>query len=298
MVTLAYPARTVADLIVSQPSGEVVSQRKLLPTRGYWIGREPSCDVAIDEPTVARRHAFVFCANGRWLVCDAGSVGGLDTEAGAVRCAPLSADHWTSIGGLYLWLANHPAKAPDWIDAHPIAGEGDRPTNFVRMSIEDLGTGQFGDVAEVLTVADSSGNIHLCADLSGASSAGGGGAARITVGRANSMDLQICHPSVDPLHCVLALGSERWSLVDAGSRRGIIWEGKRWFRKRLEHGITVPVGDFRLSVQRVIRTVPPSAPIAAATRAGAPAPGQAPGQPPAHAPRRPSAFLESDGSVD
>jgi len=285
MVTLAYPASIVADLIVSQPSGEVVSQRKLQPSRGYWVGREASCDIVIDEPTVARRHAFVFCANGRWLICDAGSIGGVDTEAGAVRCAPLSADHWTSVGGRYLWLANHGSRAPEWIDAHPIPGQDDHPTNFVRMAIEDLGATQFGDVAEVLAVSDSGGNLHLCADLGGLAASGGGGVARVTVGRANSMDLQICHPSVDPLHCVLAIGSERWSLIDAGCRKGILWEGKRWYRKRLEHGITVPIGDFRLSIQRVVRTMSPMA--------TPPAPPSGASVPQASiAPRRPSAFLD------
>jgi len=283
MVTLAYPVCTVADLIVSQPSGEVVTQRKLSPNRGYWVGRESSCDICIDEKSVARRHAFVFCANGRWVICDAGSIAGIDTEAGAVRFAPLSADNWTSIGGLYLWLANHSSSAPEWIDAHPIPGENDHPTNFVRLSVEDLGSNQFGDVAEVLTVSDSTGNMHLCADLSGLTAAPGGGAARLTIGRANSMDLQICHPSVDPLHCVLAIGSERWSLMDSGSLKGIMWEGKRWFRKRMEHGITVPIGEFRISIQRVIRTMPPQA----TPSLGAPtSPGTAP------APRRPSAFLD------
>jgi len=275
----------VAELIVSQPSGEVISQRKLDPCRGYWIGREASSDIPIDEASVARRHAFVFCANGRWVICDAGSISGIDTEAGAVRFAPLSADHWTSIGGLYLWLASHPASAPDWIDAHPIPGEREHPINVVRMPIEDLSATQVGDVSEVLTLSDAAGNMHLCADLSGVTATPGGGVPRLTIGRANSVDLQICHPSVDPLHCVLAMGSERWSILDAGSRKGIIWEGKRWFRKRMEHGITVPIGDFRLSIQRLIRTVAPTATPSTT--------GSAPGASvPPPAPRRPSAFLD------
>jgi hypothetical protein len=97
------------------------------------------------------------------------------------------------------------------------------------------------------------------------------------------MDLQICHPSVDPLHCVLSVGSERWSIIDAGSTAGIMWDGKRWYRKRLEEGITVPVGDFRLSMQRVVRTTAPIPPVAM------PLPG---GE--TKAPKRPSAFLDDD----
>jgi pSer/pThr/pTyr-binding forkhead associated (FHA) protein len=283
MPAILYPESTVAELLISQPDGQVINQRKLNPVRGYWLGRESSCDVVIDSPKVSRRHAFVFSANGRWLACDAGSSDGLDTEAGPVRCAPLSADSWVSVGSMYLWLSGAPGKPPEWIDARADTTEAGQPPRYAKLAIEDLADAEPTTVSEVLVVTDSSGNIHLCADLSGVAATKGGGSPRITIGRANTMDLQICHPSIDPLHCVLSVGSERWSIIDAGSEAGIMWDGKRWYRKRLEEGITIPIGEFRLSMQRVVRTSAPVPPVIVHFT-----------QTETRAPKRPSAFLHDD----
>ncbi len=287
MPTILYPATTVAELLISQPDGQVLAQRKLNPVRGYWVGREGNCDVVIDNAAVSRRHAFVFSANGRWLCCDAGSAGGLDTEAGSVRCAPLSADSWVSVGSMFLWLAGSPGKPPEWIDARPDSTAADRPTRVVRLAVEDLEDAEPAPVREVLTIADAQGAIHLCADLTGVAASKGGGSPRITIGRANTMDLQICHPSIDPLHCVLSVGSERWSIIDAGSTEGILWDGKRWYRKRLEEGITIPIGAFRLSMQRVVRTTAPIPPVIIPTASAE-----------TRAPKRPSAFLNDAESTE
>lgn len=283
MPAMPYSAPTVAELLISNPDGSVIAQRKLNPVRGYWIGREASCDIVVDNPAVSRRHAFVFQSNGRWMACDAGTTSGLETEAGSVRAAPLSADSWVGVGPAYLWLSGAGGQLPGWIDARPAAVEAGRPVRLARMTIEQLDGSEPTPVGEVLTVADSAGNVHLCADLGGIGAIRGGGSPRITIGRANTMDLQLCHPSVDPLHCVLSVGSERWSLIDAGCTDGILFEGKRWFRKRMEEGISVPVGEFRLSIQRVLRTTAPLPPVALPPVGGAP-----------RGPARPSAFLSKE----
>jgi pSer/pThr/pTyr-binding forkhead associated (FHA) protein len=272
----------VAELIISQPDGTVLAQRKLDPTRGYWIGRESNCDIVIDNAAVSRRHAFVFHTNGRWLACDAGSTGGLETESGPVRSAQLSADAWVNVGSVFVWLAGAPGSAPAWIDARPDVMADQRPSRIVKLAIEEITDSEPTPVRDLFVVSDREGTVHLCADLSGLSAGRAGGAPRLTIGRANTMDLQLCHPSVDPLHCVVAIGSEKWSLIDAGSSSGILYDGKRWYRKRLERGVTLPVGDFRVSMQRIVRTTPPLPPVAIhSTELGAP-----------RAPRKPSAFLD------
>jgi pSer/pThr/pTyr-binding forkhead associated (FHA) protein len=277
----SYAASAVAELLISQPDGQVLAQRKLNSVRGYWIGSETSCDIVIEHPTVTRRHAFLFHCNGRWVICDAGSVEGLQVETGVVRSALLSSETWVSIGSLYIWLSGGAPIQPDWIDARPFPQADGKPLRLAKLAIEDLKAyPEPPAVSEVLTVTDSHGGAHLCVDLGGIGSSKGGGVPRITVGRSNSADLQLCHPSVDPIHCVLALGSERWSIVDAGSSHGIIWEGKRWYRKRLEEGLTVPVGEFRLSMQRILRSSAPTPPAEVAK------PGEM-----GRAPRKPSAFL-------
>lgn len=279
---MPYPPVPVPELILSTPDGKILSQRKLDATRGYWVGRDSTCDVVIDEATVSRRHAFVFSSNGRWLACDAGSMQGFETESGTVRSAALCADAWVRIGSVYLWLGGAPGKPPEWIDARGEPGGEGRPPRIVKFAIEAMEADEPAPVQQVLVVADRDGGVHLCADLSGLATSKGGGAPRLTIGRANAMDLQLCHPSVDPLHAVIAIGSEKCSLIDAGSTAGILYGGKRWYRKRLEAGITLPVGDFRVSIQRIARS----------TASLPPAPNAAPGAAPRLAPRKPSAFLD------
>jgi pSer/pThr/pTyr-binding forkhead associated (FHA) protein len=281
MSVLTYPPQAVAELLISTPEGEVVANRKLDPTRAYWVGRESSCDIVIENASVSRRHALIFQANGRWLACDAGSLGGLETEQGAVRATPLSADAWIKVGSVYLWLAGGAPDAPEWIDARPDAGSNGKPGRRVHLAIEDLADAESRAFREVLVVTDRAGIVHLCADLGGLAASKGGGAPRLTIGRANSMDLQICDPSVDPLHAVIALGSERWSLIDAGCASGIFFEGKRWYRKRLEDGITLPIGNYRVSVQRIAATTAPQPPTFLAPS------GKSRSEP-----KRPSAFLD------
>lgn len=292
MPVLTYPDHAVAELLISTPDGQVLANRKLDPVRAYWIGRESNCDIVIESASVSRRHALVFQSNGRWLACDAGSIGGLDTEAGPVRCAQLSADAWVKIGSVYVWLAGAAGAQPEWIDARPDASPSGKPARLVRLAVEDLAATEPSTVSEVLVITDSHGVVHLCADLSGLAATRGSGAPRLSIGRSNAVDLQICDASVDPIHAVLARGTEYWSLVDAGSTAGVLFEGKRWYRKRLEDGITLPIGNFRVSMQHVARTTAPSPTPAFPTTGGTAFGIESRETRPA--PRKPSAFLGDD----
>ena len=286
MSAIPYAAATVAELLVSTAEGATLAQRRLDPVRGYWIGRDPSCDVQVNDATVSRRHAFIFHANGRWMACDAGSTDVLATEAGAVRAAPLSAESWVAVGSVYLWLSGGHPNPPEWIDARPsVAPDGTAAQ--VRLATEafgelpdDVAQGELPPLGRVLVVTDRTGAVHLAIDLRRLAASRGSGAPRLTIGRANTMDLQIAHASVDPMHAVVVIGSEKCSLVDAGSRAGIVYDGKRWFRKRLERGVTLPIGDFRIGMLPLVRALPPEAPVISDGRAES-------------GPRRPSAFLDA-----
>lgn len=287
MPEVLYSSCAVAELLISTPEGKVLANLRLDPMRAYWVGRDSHCDVVIENSAVSRRHALIFHVNGRWMACDAGSTGGLDMEMGAVRAAQLSADAWVRVGSVYLWLAAAGNAAPDWIDAKPDSLATGRPDQIVRLTNESLSTEPMGEVKETLVVTDAFGVVHLCADLSGLAASTGSGSPRLTVGRSTAVDLQICDSSLDPVHCVLTLGSEYWSIVDAGSASGLLYDGKRWFRKRLEDGITMPIGRFRVSIQRIVRTTGPVVSITSGLRASGSEP----------AARKPSAFL-GDGDAD
>ena len=56
--------------------------------RPLTIGRSPSCDIAIHEPTVSRRHALLRFCDGAWTVQDLASKNGLTVNGTPVgRCA-------------------------------------------------------------------------------------------------------------------------------------------------------------------------------------------------------------------
>lgn len=278
MTTLPYPSTALQELRVCAPDGTELLNRRLDPLRGYWIGREASCEIVVDDPSVSRRHAFLFSVDGHWLMSDCGSLSGLDSAAGCLRCVRMTPECFVQIGGAVFWLSGGDEAPPRWIDARPESLGG----AVVRLGDEELSERTRRVAQEILIVSDARGTVHLCADLTAILSVEGPGVARLTVGRSNRMDLQICHPSVDPLHCVLARGTEHWSLIDAGSSCGIDYDGKRWFRKRLERGVTLPVGDFRIALHHVSIARPPSLPAAPHREASSQAPA---------APKRPSVFL-------
>lgn len=274
-----YPPRTVNQLLISTADGRTIAQGALDPTRAYWIGRETQCDFVLGDPSVSHKHALVFCAGGRWCIADTGSLEGLETEEGPTRFAVFAPEAWVKIGEMFLWLAGAGAGGAP-IDATPPTPRAGMAVARATLAIErDPSEPELEPQpapAEVLVLTDTDGAVVLCADLTGAAARKAGGVPRILVGRAACCDLQIHHPSVSSVHCVLALGAQHWSLIDAGCEGGLILDGKRWFRKRMEPGTAVPVGDFRLSVARLARTQPTLA---------------VPGALGAQAPRKPSAFL-------
>jgi hypothetical protein len=51
------------------------------------VGRAPSCDIVLPDPTVSRRHARLVCRDGTWLVHDLSSMNGTTVNGVPVgRC--------------------------------------------------------------------------------------------------------------------------------------------------------------------------------------------------------------------
>ena len=70
--TGASDTASVPDLLVRLPDGSV---RRF--SKSFHIGRDPSCDVHVDDVHVSRRHALVSVVRGRWSIRDLGSSNGL-----------------------------------------------------------------------------------------------------------------------------------------------------------------------------------------------------------------------------
>jgi hypothetical protein len=63
------------------------------------LGRHPSCEVVVDDPTVSRRHAQLLFSDGVWVLHDLGSLNGTTVNGVRVtRCQLRAGDH-LSLGG-------------------------------------------------------------------------------------------------------------------------------------------------------------------------------------------------------
>lgn len=64
------------------------------------LGRDPSCDVVLDDGRVSRRHAELSLQKGHSSITDLGSKNGIAVDGRAVPRAELGEACWISVGGL------------------------------------------------------------------------------------------------------------------------------------------------------------------------------------------------------
>ena len=84
--------------------------RSRLPlNRPLTIGRDPSCDVRLPEPTVSRRHALVSIVGGRPLVDASMSMNGISLDCGRANHAALGIGQTFAIGATVFRLVGGPA---------------------------------------------------------------------------------------------------------------------------------------------------------------------------------------------
>ncbi len=73
----------------------------LLPDgRQTVVGRDPECDVVLDDERVSRRHAVLSGGETGWSVADTGSKNGSQVDGLPLASGPLQDRSWISFGGL------------------------------------------------------------------------------------------------------------------------------------------------------------------------------------------------------
>jgi hypothetical protein len=78
------------------------------PTRSFLvsggaetvIGRDPDCEIVLDDDRVSRRHARLAFAEGTWRLADLDSKNGTSLQGLPMRETALGPDGWISFGGL------------------------------------------------------------------------------------------------------------------------------------------------------------------------------------------------------
>lgn len=73
----------------------------LLPDdREVVVGRDPECDIVLEDDRISRRHALLARNGSSWSVTDLGSKNGLMIDGAPVSKGELAARSWISFGGL------------------------------------------------------------------------------------------------------------------------------------------------------------------------------------------------------
>lgn len=68
--------------------------------RQVSIGRDPQCDLVLDDDRVSRRHATLRARGAAWVLVDHGSKNGTAVDGRSVAEADLADGSWVSFGGL------------------------------------------------------------------------------------------------------------------------------------------------------------------------------------------------------
>ena len=77
-------------------------------TGAATVGREPDCEIALDSPTVSRRHALVAPDGEGWIVRDLGSGNGTFLDARRVDEARLETGVAIRFGSVLAWFEEEP----------------------------------------------------------------------------------------------------------------------------------------------------------------------------------------------
>jgi pSer/pThr/pTyr-binding forkhead associated (FHA) protein len=68
--------------------------------RSYLLGRDPDCELVVDDERVSRRHARLSFADGAWTLADLDSKNGLAVAGSPIGEARLAGGEWLSLGGV------------------------------------------------------------------------------------------------------------------------------------------------------------------------------------------------------
>ena len=228
------------DLLVSNPSGELLLSQSLQPRSLLTLGRSDRSTIVIPDDRTSRHHAVLFDHLGVWHLADLGSKAGLEAEAGKTTFHRFASDEdWVRMGPVILWLSNsvppeqEPDPSPMKLPIEPpfrIASEFLRENKVPALSPELLPLLLAGR-------SDRTKSVRIL-DL--------GNASRVLIGSSGHADICIDDPAVSPLHAVIYREEDRWAIADAGSNQGLRADGKRWLRKLLEPGTLLEFGDTTL----------------------------------------------------
>ncbi|MBE0477131.1 MAG: FHA domain-containing protein [Coriobacteriia bacterium] len=92
------PAEDVGGPVLVVRKGPEVGERFFIEAESMTLGRDPDCDVFLNDVTVSRRHARVFLKGADYVIEDVGSLNGTYVNGVRVDAAPLHAGDIVQVG--------------------------------------------------------------------------------------------------------------------------------------------------------------------------------------------------------
>jgi ABC-type multidrug transport system ATPase subunit/pSer/pThr/pTyr-binding forkhead associated (FHA) protein len=205
--------------MADQPGAELVletedASRVMNPTREYQIGRDPLCDIVLDDPRVSWHHAVVHVCDGHWALDDDGSTNGTFDAAGhRVRHLDLGPGSTLRFG--------NPQDGPRATLNAVAPPSGNGEVKAARPSALTTITGSFRQPTTVRRLPERT----------------------IRIGRAVDNDLVVDDLSVSRAHAELRTRPDgRYEIADLGSHNGTFLNGQPVLYAVVEPGDLIGIG--------------------------------------------------------
>jgi pSer/pThr/pTyr-binding forkhead associated (FHA) protein len=222
----------------AEPKDTPLSFEKSLIT----IGRQPGCDVLLEDRSVSREHAEIYSAEGRWCVRDVGSSRGTlhnDQPLQAYQPVALGSEDVLTIGPYRIEVE---AEPPTWSQDTPPSGlDSAAPYNetaelrssFLRWMERNFG----GEPPSLLILDGRDAGKEIRIDVLEKD---------LVLGRGLGCLFEFRDESISRTHARLRRSLDGVRITDLDSRNHLLVNGVRVQQARLKNGDEVCLGKIRL----------------------------------------------------
>ncbi|MEU6065622.1 MULTISPECIES: ABC transporter ATP-binding protein/permease [Streptomyces] len=204
-------APTAPELVLETDAGSTV----MSPERDYHVGRDPLCDIVIDDARVSWHHAVLRPEDGHWTLEDEHSTNGTYADGRRI--------HESGVGPGSVIRFGSPADGPRAVLVGRPEPAPDRPS---AVSMPAL-TGTFRQPTTVRPLPTRT----------------------VRIGRASDNDLVVDDLIVSRRHAELrALADGTYEIADVGSHNGTYLNGQPVTRARIRPGDIVGIGHSTFSL--------------------------------------------------
>ncbi|CAN5601960.1 hypothetical protein BH11PLA2_BH11PLA2_20650 [soil metagenome] len=227
----AEPAKLLADccaagpidLIIERVDDGTVVARGSLDQPFALIGRDPYCDIHLNDPEVALRHAFAQVIGGHVFIVDLASPMGIHWNGDRQTSGWLNPGEPIRIGPFNLFLTRSAATHPTVLDAdfHPLTTTSDGTTTVVLEFRTGLVARSAWEVNRVLTL----------------------------IGRASECKFNLGGDDIAMFHGYLLKTIAGLWVIDLRARAGVFVNGQKVRVALLQENDVLRIGKFEIGIK-------------------------------------------------